>query len=143
MNAALQVLIAVVGPSRELPDLRTTCRGTIHRARLPIWPQRHIFRAGAPPSPFEGGSLSPTRKHHIQCWLSIWYILDMATARKITVEIPEDLLQKAQQASGTGVTQTVRTGLELLAASNAYARLRQFRGKVRFSRTLAQLKDDR
>jgi hypothetical protein len=67
----------------------------------------------------------------------------MQTARKITVEIPEDLLEKAQQASGTGVTQTVRTGLELLAASNAYARLRQFRGKVRFSRTLAQLKDDR
>jgi hypothetical protein len=67
----------------------------------------------------------------------------MATARKITVEIPEDLLEKAQQASGTGVTQTVRTGLELLAASNAYAQLRQFRGKVRFSRTLAQLKDDR
>jgi hypothetical protein len=67
----------------------------------------------------------------------------MATARKITVEIPEDLLEKAQQASGTGVTQTVRTGLELLAASNAYAHLRQFRGKVRFSRTLAQLKEDR
>jgi hypothetical protein len=67
----------------------------------------------------------------------------MQTARKITVEIPEDLLEKAQQASGTGVTQTVRTGLELLAASHAYARLRQFRGKVRFSRMLAQLKDDR
>jgi hypothetical protein len=67
----------------------------------------------------------------------------MQTARKITVEIPEDLLEKAQQASGTGVTQTVRSGLELLAASHTYARLRQFRGKVRFSRTLAQLKDDR
>ena len=67
----------------------------------------------------------------------------MQTARKITVEIPEGLLKKAQQASGTGITQTVRTGLELLAASNAYTRLRQFRGKVRFSRTPAQLKDDR
>lgn len=100
--------------------------------------------AGAPPSSFEGGSsVAPNRKHHTQCWPSIWYIVDVATARKITVEIPEDLLEKAQQASGTGVTQTVRTGLELLAASNAYARLRQFRGKVRFSRTLAQLKDDR
>lgn len=67
----------------------------------------------------------------------------MQTARKITVEIPQQLLEKAQQASGTGITQTVRTGLELLAASDAYARLRRFRGKVRFSRTLAQLKDDR
>ena len=58
-------------------------------------------------------------------------------SRKITVEIPPDLLRKAQRASRTGVTQTVRTGLELLAASRAYARLRQFRGKVRFSRTIA------
>lgn len=67
----------------------------------------------------------------------------MPTARKITVELPEELLKKAQRASGMGVTQTVRSGLELLAASDTYARLRQFRGKVRFSRTLAQLKDDR
>jgi hypothetical protein len=67
----------------------------------------------------------------------------MPTARKITVEVPEELLKKAQRASGTGVTQTVRSGLELLAASDTYARLRRFRGKVRFSRTLAQLKDDR
>lgn len=67
----------------------------------------------------------------------------MATPRKITVEIPQQLLEKAQRASRTGITQTVRTGLELLAASDTYARLRRFRGKVRFSRRLAQLKDDR
>jgi hypothetical protein len=67
----------------------------------------------------------------------------MTTSRKITVEIPDTLLQKAQQASGTGITQTVRTGLQLLAASQAYSRLRQLRGTVRFTRTLAQLKADR
>ena len=67
----------------------------------------------------------------------------METSRKITVEVPPDLLAKAQQASGAGVTQTVRTGLQLVAASRAYARLRQLRGKVRFTRTLAQLKADR
>ena len=33
-------------------------------------------------------------------------------------------------------------GLEILAASEAYARLRRLRGKVRFSRTLAEMKDD-
>jgi len=64
-------------------------------------------------------------------------------ARKITVEVPPELLAKAQRASGAGVTQTVRTGLELVAASQAYARMRQFRGKVRFTRTLAELKADR
>jgi hypothetical protein len=65
------------------------------------------------------------------------------TARKITVEIPPDLLEKAQRASGSGITQTVRTGLQLVAASQAYARLRQLRGKVRFTRTSAELKADR
>jgi hypothetical protein len=67
----------------------------------------------------------------------------MATARKITVEIPDALLQKAQRASGAGVTQTVRTGLQLLAASQAYDNLRKLRGKVRFSRTWEELKEDR
>lgn len=67
----------------------------------------------------------------------------METHRKITVEVPEQLLEKAQEASGTGITGTVRTGLELVAASRAYARLRSLRGKVRFSRTVAQLKEDR
>jgi hypothetical protein len=67
----------------------------------------------------------------------------MGTARKITVEVPPDLLEKARRASGSGITQTVRTGLQLVAASGAYAQLRQFRGKIRFSRTLAELKSDR
>jgi hypothetical protein len=67
----------------------------------------------------------------------------MGTGRKITIEVPPELLEKAQRASGTGITQTVRTGLQLVAASQAYARLRQLRGKVRFTRTLAELKADR
>jgi len=35
----------------------------------------------------------------------------MEIARKITVEIPSELLAKAQQASGAGITETIRTGL--------------------------------
>jgi hypothetical protein len=67
----------------------------------------------------------------------------MDTARKITVEVPVELLERAQEASGAGVTQTVRTGLQLVAASRTYARLRKLRGKIRFSRTAAELKADR
>jgi len=67
----------------------------------------------------------------------------MNTARKITVEVPLGLLEKAQRASGAGITQTVRTGLQLVAASRTYSRLRQLRGKVRFTRTSAELKADR
>jgi hypothetical protein len=67
----------------------------------------------------------------------------MAVPRKITVEVPQELLEKAQQAIGAGITETVRTGLTLVAASRTYARLRKLRGKVKFSRTPAELKADR
>jgi hypothetical protein len=63
--------------------------------------------------------------------------------RKITIEIPEELLEKAQQATGSGITQTVRTGLQLVAASETYDRLLELRGKVKFSLTWEELKDDR
>jgi len=67
----------------------------------------------------------------------------MGPARKITIEIPEELLEKAQQATGSGITQTVRTGLQLVAASETYDRLLELRGKVKFSLTWEELKDDR
>jgi hypothetical protein len=69
--------------------------------------------------------------------------LAVGPARKITVDIPEELLEKAQQATGAGITQTVRTGLQLVAASQTYDRLRELRGKVQFSLTWQELKDDR
>jgi len=67
----------------------------------------------------------------------------MKTARKITIAIPPELLKKAQIASGTGITQTVRTGLQLVAATGTYERLRRLRRKAQFSITAAALKDDR
>jgi hypothetical protein len=67
----------------------------------------------------------------------------MQAARKITIEVPSDLLERAQRASGAGITQTVRAGLQLVAASDTYAKLRQFRGKVKFSRRVPELKYDR
>ena len=68
----------------------------------------------------------------------------MGTARKTTVEVPPpELFEKSQRVAGSGVTQTVRTGLQLVAASQTYARLRELRGKVRFTRRLAELTADR
>lgn len=66
----------------------------------------------------------------------------METARKITVEVPLDLLEKAQRASGAGITETVITGLRLLASSRTYDRLRQLLGQVHFTRALAERTDD-
>jgi len=65
----------------------------------------------------------------------------MPTNRKVTLELPEDLLRKAQQCTGEGLTATVRRGLELLAASRAYTELRKLRGKVKFSIKLNDLRN--
>jgi len=62
--------------------------------------------------------------------------------KKLTIEVPEDLLERATAASKKGITPTIRRGLELIAAGGAYARLRSLRGKVKFSIKLADLRED-
>jgi hypothetical protein len=67
----------------------------------------------------------------------------MKTARKITVHVPGDLLDRAQRSTGQGITETVRRGLLLVASGGVYARLRKLRGKVAVSIDLGQLRKDR
>ena len=67
----------------------------------------------------------------------------METAKKITVQIPESLLKKAQKATGMRITPTIRQALQLIAAGKAYAKLRRLKGKVKFSLDLKALRDDR
>jgi hypothetical protein len=67
----------------------------------------------------------------------------MKPERKITVHVNSDLLDKAQKAARAGVSETVRKGLELLAASEAYDGLLRMRGKVKFSVDLSELRQDR
>lgn len=62
--------------------------------------------------------------------------------KKLTVEVPDSLLKRATAATGKGITPTVRKGLELVAASKAYAQLRNLRGKVKFSIKLSELRND-
>jgi len=63
--------------------------------------------------------------------------------KKITVHVRSDLLANARKALGAGISGTVRRGLELLAASEAYDRLLAMRGKVKFSIALSKLREDR
>ncbi|HKM99233.1 MAG TPA: hypothetical protein VJX23_01860 [Candidatus Binataceae bacterium] len=67
----------------------------------------------------------------------------MRPERKITVHVRRELLAKAQKAAKAGISETVRKGLELLAASDAYDGLLKMRGKVRFSIDLNELREDR
>lgn len=75
--------------------------------------------------------------------LAIDYPLGMAEKRKITLEVPEELLERALAASGEGITQTVRRGLQLVAAGRAYDELRRLRSKVKLGIDLEALREDR
>jgi hypothetical protein len=63
--------------------------------------------------------------------------------RKITLNVPEELLEAAQRSSGQGVTETVRQGLSLVAAGETFRRVAKLRGTVKFSVNLKKLRDDR
>jgi hypothetical protein len=61
----------------------------------------------------------------------------------VTVELPADLLRRAQKSSGEGVTSTIRRGLELVAAGRAYRDLRALKGRVSLSIDVGTLRQDR
>jgi hypothetical protein len=67
----------------------------------------------------------------------------MKGARKITVVVPDELIRRATRATGLGLAPTVRKGLELVAAREAYSGLRKLRGKVHLETDLEQLREDR
>lgn len=67
----------------------------------------------------------------------------MEHAKKITIQIPENLLRKAQAYTHQGITPTIRQALELISAGRAYEKLRTLKGKVKFSISLKELKKDR
>ena len=67
----------------------------------------------------------------------------MGAAKKITVHVPASLLEQAQRSTGQGITETIRRGLQLVAASEAYKKLRALRGKVSISVDIESLREDR
>ncbi len=67
----------------------------------------------------------------------------MARAKKITVEVPAEVLKRAQRVSGEGVTGTVRRALEELAGNEAYERILRLKGSVAFSEDLDFQREDR
>jgi len=67
----------------------------------------------------------------------------MSAMRKITLQLPADLLERAQALTGKGITETVRLGLERLTVAQAYEGLRKLRGKVHLKVDLDELREDR
>jgi hypothetical protein len=67
----------------------------------------------------------------------------MSAQKKVTAMLPEDLLKRALKASGTGLTPTLRRGLELVAAKDTYQRLVKLKGKFDLKIELDELREDR
>jgi hypothetical protein len=69
-------------------------------------------------------------------------VFGMQAVRKVTMQLPEDLIHKAMAATGEGLTPTVRRGLEALIAVHSFDRVRELRGKVKFSIDFDSLRRD-
>lgn len=52
--------------------------------------------------------------------------------RKITVNIPESLLDRARRLTGKGITETLIVGLREIERGHKLSALRKLKGKVRF-----------
>jgi len=65
--------------------------------------------------------------------------------KKVTAMLPINLLKRAMEASGEGLTPTLRKGLELVAAKDAYKQILGLKGKYPggVGVTAKQLKADR
>ena len=54
----------------------------------------------------------------------------MGKARRVTANLPEDLLKDAMEVSGKGITDTLVAGLRLVRQSRAHAMAMALRGKI-------------
>ncbi len=63
--------------------------------------------------------------------------------RKITINVPADLLARAQKSSGQSITETIPQGLRLGALGETFPQVGKLRGTVKFSVDLARLREDR
>ncbi len=64
----------------------------------------------------------------------------MTAMRKITVNLPADLLDSTTSLSGKGVTETIREALEAQMRSSAFRAFLDLRGKIDFSATWQELR---
>jgi hypothetical protein len=71
-------------------------------------------------------------------------VCHMGEMRKITANLPADLLASAQAHTGEGVTETLRQALQVLARDRLYQGLMDLRGKLNFDDfDLEELREDR
>jgi len=67
----------------------------------------------------------------------------MARARRITANLPEDLLRDAMRVTGEGITETIISGLSLIRRTRAYDQAMRLKGKVRLTIDLDESRERR
>ena len=67
----------------------------------------------------------------------------MARARRITANLPEELLRDAMRVTGAGITETIISGLSLIRRTRAYDQALRLRGKVRLTIDLDESRERR
>lgn len=53
------------------------------------------------------------------------------SARRITANLPSELLEQAMKATGRGITETLIEGLERLRRADAYRKAMSLKGRIR------------
>jgi hypothetical protein len=65
------------------------------------------------------------------------------SARRITANLPDELLREAMAATGRGITETLTEGLRLVKRSRAYEKAMRLKGRVVVSVDLAESRERR
>ena len=60
-------------------------------------------------------------------------IVVMTRGRRVTANLPEQLLEEAMEVTGKGITETLVEGLRLVRRARAYEKAMALRGKVKLS----------
>lgn len=63
--------------------------------------------------------------------------------RKVTLMLPEELIDRAMRVSGKGLTQTVRESLEDTARKEVFKKVLDLQGTMKIKLDLDRLREDR
>lgn len=67
----------------------------------------------------------------------------MSRLRRVTANLPDDVLRDAMAVTGEGITETIVTGLRLVRRARAYERAIALKGKIRLDVDLATSRERR
>ena len=73
--------------------------------------------------------------------MTIFSLEVMIGARRITANLPENLLADAMQVTGKGITDTLIEGLQRLRRLRAYEKAMSLRGKIRLKIDLQESRE--